>query len=265
VHGESVRVKRGEASRSDSTVFDGRRVDLRGVRGETLGLSVRVSEETRRIRLRVPEAAARVESFAVRSIDVREPSSSMYGESRGRGSYPDLLVPSRDGVRTNEQAYFDVAIRPDARRAAIREPSKSTPARSTSRWWWIANRSISIASPWSGSSTCRRRSRAPTEYPKTTDRLCSISSPSITSYFANTVPCLPPTCGRTGFPRGGASCNDVRYWPVALDLSSDQAIAADTRAWIELFEGSNVTPFAIPVDVTAIRRASALAPATSPR
>src|SRR5688500_14452270 len=114
VHGESVRTKRGQPTPSDSALFDGRRVDLRGVRGETLGLGVRVTEATRMVRLRLPDAAAAVESFAVRSITVREPSTSMYGESLGSGSYPDVLVPNREGVQTNEQAYFDVASKPSA-------------------------------------------------------------------------------------------------------------------------------------------------------
>jgi len=35
---------------------------------------------------------------------------------------------------------------------------------------------------------------------------------------------------------------------VAIDTSSDAAIERDTRAWLGLFEGSRVTPFAVPVD-----------------
>ena len=40
----------------------------------------------------------------------------------------------------------------------------------------------------------------------------------------------------------------VRYWPVAVDTSSDDAIARDVRVWLELFRDTGVTPFAIPVD-----------------
>jgi hypothetical protein len=42
--------------------------------------------------------------------------------------------------------------------------------------------------------------------------------------------------------------HDVAYWPVAVDTSSDTAIERDTRAWLALFAGSGVTPFAIPID-----------------
>ena len=41
---------------------------------------------------------------------------------------------------------------------------------------------------------------------------------------------------------------NVRYWPVALDLSSDEKTAADVRRWLALFAGSTVKPFTIPVD-----------------
>jgi hypothetical protein len=42
--------------------------------------------------------------------------------------------------------------------------------------------------------------------------------------------------------------HDVAYWPVAIDTTSDDTIAADVRRWTALFAGTGVTPFAIPVD-----------------
>jgi hypothetical protein len=42
--------------------------------------------------------------------------------------------------------------------------------------------------------------------------------------------------------------HDVTYWPVAIDTTNDATIAADVRRWRTLFEGTGVTPFAIPVD-----------------
>jgi hypothetical protein len=41
---------------------------------------------------------------------------------------------------------------------------------------------------------------------------------------------------------------DVKYWPVAIDISSEAAIASDVQQWLEIFRGSGVTPFAIPID-----------------
>src|SRR4051812_28291545 len=104
-----------QSRRSDaSPIFDGKRVELRGARGETLGLQVRVSDgRPRTVRLEMPDDAARVTSFTVRALDVREPSTDMYGPSSGAGTYPDVLVPEAGAIRTEHLAYFDVAIRSD--------------------------------------------------------------------------------------------------------------------------------------------------------
>ena len=45
-----------------------------------------------------------------------------------------------------------------------------------------------------------------------------------------------------------AFVHDVKYWPVAVDTSSDEAIRADVRTWLATIAGTGVTPFAIPVD-----------------
>ena len=72
--------------REVSPIFDGKRVELRGARGETLGLQVRVSDgHPRAARLEMPDDVARVTGFAVRALDVREPSTDMYGPSSGAG------------------------------------------------------------------------------------------------------------------------------------------------------------------------------------
>src|SRR5258706_412341 len=111
VLGESNRLERSESSPSTSSLFDGTLVRLRGVRGETLGLEVRRSDgASRDAWLNVPASAASVTAFEVRSLEVREPSSSMYGPSLGPGFYPDVLVPVEGPVTSSDLAYFDVAI-----------------------------------------------------------------------------------------------------------------------------------------------------------
>src|SRR5262245_7002837 len=78
-----------------SWVFDGSRVRLRAARGETVGIQVRLPEgHTSTARLVLPASAAKVTAFSVRSLEVREPSTEMYGPSRGPGAYPDVLVPA---------------------------------------------------------------------------------------------------------------------------------------------------------------------------
>src|SRR5260221_2100346 len=42
--------------------------------------------------------------------------------------------------------------------------------------------------------------------------------------------------------------HDVAYWPVAIDTTSDVTIESDVRSWLDLFRGTGITPFAIPVD-----------------
>jgi hypothetical protein len=50
------------------------------------------------------------------------------------------------------------------------------------------------------------------------------------------------------FPARRHFVHDVEYWPVAIDTSSDTAMERDVRSWLELFRDSDVTPFVIPVD-----------------
>jgi hypothetical protein len=40
----------------------------------------------------------------------------------------------------------------------------------------------------------------------------------------------------------------VKYWPVGIDTQTDASIERDVARWLEVFRGSGVTPFAIPVD-----------------
>ena len=42
--------------------------------------------------------------------------------------------------------------------------------------------------------------------------------------------------------------HDVKYWPVAIDSTSDEAIERDVHRWLDLFRDTGVTPFCVPVD-----------------
>src|SRR5258706_9284465 len=117
VAGESTRLRAGERAPAVTSAWDGGVVRLRGVRGETLGLQVLSSPSSSSppssgARLELPAEVARVAAFAVRSLDVSEPSTALYGASRGRGRYPDLLDAPGPAAAP---AYFDVAIARDAR------------------------------------------------------------------------------------------------------------------------------------------------------
>src|SRR5688572_14719960 len=80
VLGDTTRLPRARPSPAKSAIFDGQRVALRAARGETLGLQLRIGDGKRReVRLRLPEAAARVQPFQVQMIEVKQPSTAMYG------------------------------------------------------------------------------------------------------------------------------------------------------------------------------------------
>src|SRR5262249_14899504 len=59
---------------------------------------------------------------------------------------------------------------------------------------------------------------------------------------------LATDLGPERFPARQKFVRDVTYWPVAVDLSSDERTAADVARWLDLFRNSRVKPFAIPID-----------------
>jgi hypothetical protein len=184
----------------------------------------------------------------VRSITVREPSTSMYGESLGSGSYPDVLVPNREGVQTNEQAYFDVAIKPSATPGRY-SGTLQIDARSIDVTLVVDRESVDLDKQplvwvfYLPKEIARAHGVPEDDGP----RLLEIESQYHQLFRAHGA-LLAADLRPDRFPPRRRFVRDVRYWPVAFDLSSDEAIAADVRAWLGLFEGTGVTPFAIPVD-----------------
>jgi hypothetical protein len=184
----------------------------------------------------------------VDALEVREPSTDMYGSSSGPGRYPDVLVPQRDEIRTDGVAYFDVAIRPDA------EPGRFLGALT------IDGREIPVKLEVSKARI--DVSRAPLVWvfylPREIARAHGLPDDDgpasiakereynqlFREHGALLASDLPPS----RFEARREFVHDVAYWPVAVDTSSDAAIERDTRAWIAIFAGSQVTPFAIPVD-----------------
>jgi hypothetical protein len=230
-------------------LFDGEIVRLRGARGETLGLQVRISDGLERsVQLELPEQAAAVSGFSVATLQVEEPSSSMYGTSEGRGAYPDPLTPAQGTIRTVDLAYYDVSI-----------PQSANPGRYLGHLW-IDDRQIPVVLDVS-------RARIDLDHdplvwvfylPKEIARvhdLPDIDGPELLAleesyhrlfraHGAFLAADLPPD----RFEARRHLIKGVTYWPVAIDETNDRTIARDVQRWLELFEGSKVTPFAIPVD-----------------
>ena len=249
VLGDSTRLAERERSPEKSPIFDGKVLHLRGARGETLGFSVRISDaKARRVRLQLPDAAL-VTGFTVGALEVKEPSTDLYGQSRGVGSYPDVLTPVVDAeVTTDKQAYFDVAI-----------PDTATPGRYQGRLL-VSDQSFPAELEVSSARIDLRRAPLvwvfylPREIAKAhgvadDDAPALLARESLyhelfRAHGAFLAADLPPS----RFEARRRFIKDVAYWPVAIDTSSDQAIEHDVQRWLELFRGSGVTPFAIPVD-----------------
>lgn len=250
VFGESTRVARGARAPTPSALFDGKRVALRGARGETLGVQLRLAgARQRRARLELPKQAAVVSSFAVRALDVKQPSTTMYGPSRGAGQYPDLLTPTPDAtVSTTELAYFDVAI-----------PQSTSPGNYQGRLL-VDAQVVPVSLEVSAARIDLTQDPLVWVFylPKEIARAHGLrddDSPALLAreqdyhrlfreHGAFLAADLPPA----RFDVRRRFVHDVKYWPVAIDISSAAALESDVKRWLELFRGTGVTPFAIPVD-----------------
>lgn len=249
VLGESTRLARARPSPKQSAIFDGQRISLRGARGETLGLQLRIADGKRRAaRLVLPSAAAQVQAFEVGALEVKQPSTSMYGPSSGAGVYPDVLQPVSGTVHTSELAYFDVAVPKEAEPGRYQgnllldaqvvpvtlevSSARLDLKREPLVWVFYLPREIArVHGLPDGESAALLEREA--EY----DGL-------FREHGAFLAADLPPA----RFPARRHFVRDVKYWPVAIDIASDAAIASDVREWLELFRDSGVTPFAIPID-----------------
>jgi len=249
IFGDSTRVRAGQSIGSTRSLFDGKQLKLRGARGETLGFSLRINDgQTRRVELLLPAAAAHARGFTVQSLEVREPSSDMYGPSAGRGLYPDVLSPMPGPITTSDQAYFDVEI-----------PAQASPGTYTGQLR-VAEQVLPVE--LRVSTAAIDLTRVPLVWvfylPREIARvhgLPDVDTPTLLEkerqyqqlfreHGAYLAADLAPARfeARREFTRG------LGYWPVAIDTSSDEAIARDVKAWLGLFRDSGVVPFAIPVD-----------------
>jgi hypothetical protein len=249
VLGDSTRLAHGKPSPKESPFFDGERVELRGARGETLGLQVRLADaHTRAIQLALPSEIATVSGFSVTTLTVDEPSSEMYGVNDGPGRYPDPLTPQVGEIRTKDLAYFDISIlqatRPGRYRGHLRIDDRNIPVVlevSTARidldhdpFVWVFYLPKEIA---------RVHGLPDSDDPELIaieERYHQLFRAHGAFLAADLVP--------DRFPARRHLVHGVKYWPVAVDETSDETISRDVRRWLELFADSSVIPFAIPID-----------------
>jgi hypothetical protein len=235
-----------------SSVFDGSRVRIHAARGETVGLQVRLPEGHASVaRLSLPASAAVVTAFSVRSLVVREPSTEMYGPSRGPGTYPDVLVPAGAEVPPAQLSYFDVEV-PASAAPGRYDGVLTLGARAVPVELRVARARIDVTRRplvwvfYSPAEVAREHGLADDDGPAEIAKEAEYVD-LFRAHGALLASDLPP---RRFAPRR-RFVHDVAFWPVAVDAGSDDAIRRDTLAFVELFRGTGVTPFAIPVDEPA--------------
>jgi len=247
VLGESARMPLDADAVSASPLFDGSSLRLRAARGETLGVQVRQGKGGGTVSLTLDAPETTVQPFEVRALEVVEPSTSMYGSSTGPGRYPDVLVPTVEAV-SSEAAFFDVRVsttaEPGTYTGTLRISERTFPVElrvSSARidleqdplvWSFYAPREVARAHGLPDGDSAELITRE-TEYFMLFRRHGVLLASD-----------LPPA----RFQARRRFVEHTKLWPVAIDSSSDDAIERDVHAWLELFRGTGVTPFAIPID-----------------
>ncbi len=206
----------------------------------------------------VDVAAVHVDAFAVQWLNLREPSTTMYGPSRGAGVYPDPLRPSSQPVTGD--ALFDVAIAADAapglHRGTLIVGTRTFPVELTVEavqvavdeeplvWIWYMPAEIARAHGLPDDD----RALLPLE-----ERYHALAR-AHGAYLASDLP-LDRFVARQALMRG------TRYWPVEIDLSTVASAQHDVQQWLNQFATRAQTAFTIPIDEphSAAERASARA------
>jgi hypothetical protein len=229
-----------------SAISDGKMIRLRGVRGETLGLQVRTPADTW-VRLTLPGVG--VDAFTLRVFDVKEPSTEMYGPTRGKGLYPDRLYPTSNPVAAGDGgAFFDVVIARGAK------PGKVSGELSIGDAKLPVELTIDAAEIDLDADPLVWAFYLPSEIAKIHRVLDDDSNNELDHerryvdlarkhgiYLASDQP--PDRArAREEFMRG------LRWWPVSFSIDDDKAIAAGARETAEYFKGKTIRPIFTPVD-----------------
>ncbi len=224
--GETTKLRRGERGPSPS------RVQLRAARGEVLGLQVLGGKAAS-----LSIDGARVDAFAVRYLDVREPSTAMYGPSRGRGQYPDPLEPVAQPVRGD--AFFDVVSdEAGLHRGSLTVDGRAIPVELTiepltltlTPFVWI----------WYQPGEIARAYGLPDDDAQVLplERKYEALARAHGAYFASD---LPPARFEARLP----FLDGTRYWPVRV---GDDRLRADADFWDRRFAALPQIAFATTVD-----------------
>ncbi len=247
VVGESTRPRWEDPLPAVTPLFDGERVRLRGVRGETLGVHV-----VRAPRKHVPVALAfdgdgsaglRLEAFTVEHHRVNAPSTSMYGGSRGRGRYPDRLTPTQQPVTAERSAFFDLAIARDAapgpRTGTLTVGERRIPVELVIEDLELPDLA---AAPWVWAYYDAKEV-------KRADDVADVLGQErrYAALFRSRGVVASPELTAASWTDRKELVAGLRFIPVLLPLEP-AAIATEVAGWIERTAGSGQVPFAIPID-----------------
>jgi hypothetical protein len=250
VVGDTVKVRAEEPLPRQSAIFDGRVIRLRAARGEVLGLQVLLRDRgTQPVELRLESPGVTVEAFEVGYVPVRQPSTALYGKSRGPGHYPDLLSPTTQPVRTDDHAFFDLEVEADAppglRRGALWVGGTRIPVELTVDAVVIDRRASPVVWAWYHPGDVALAHGVPRD-----DGPIQLAwEERYVELFARhgvllaTDPSPPRLAARRHLLDDTA-----RFWPVWIDKRDRAAMERQVRAWIEIFDELPQTPFTIPVD-----------------
>jgi len=245
VVGESTRLRTADPVPATSPWFDGRRVALVAARGEILGLQVlHRGGGSVALTFQHGDAAAggtgappdiEVRGYAVERLEVRRPSTALYGGSHGAGSYADGLVAAVEPA--TDPAYFEIEVPRDA-------ASGSTPIAGALS---VAGRTIPI-----------ELTIAPVTLPPLPIRVwayedareavwAGVDERACIARFRAYGVLLSPDVHLEDWPARSellAGVHDVPVW-----IADDPATAGDqVKRWIAAVGGTGAVPFAIPID-----------------
>lgn len=262
-----------DALPASSPIFDGDVVRLTAARGETVGLTVwqgkvataraeraagkpaltpeEVSRTARPVTLRFTTAdgavggSLAVAGFEVEWLEVVQPSTTMYGGSRGAAWYPDALSAA-EAPRT-DPAYFDIAVSSDAapglmhgqlhvgERVILVELTVSpaiAPSITRSPWVWAYYDPRELA--W------RAGVPVDSEANITAEARCAAM---FRAHGVMATPELVPS----EWPRRREQVAGSKYVPVLLPREPAE-MAEAARFWTEAFGPTDQLGFAIPID-----------------
>jgi len=229
--GESTR-RAGDPVPAASPWFDGSRISLVAARGETIGFQV-LHRGGGPVSLAIASPSLQVAGYRVEPLDVRRPSTAMYGGSRGTGAYADRPVLSTPP--DTHPAYFEITVARDAPPGAI----TGTLA--------VAGRTLPVA-----------LTIAPVTLPDEPPRVWAYedareygwgsgTEADCVAMFRKHGVLLSPDVHIEDWPARKAALAGIHDLPVWISDDPAQAVP-QVRAWIAATRGTGQLPFAIPID-----------------